>query len=495
VQIRKAVGERLAAAPAGGGATGFEILSTVFRAAASSDALSSSPSVQPSPTLTHLVILLFQCARSSSASVSGGFVEQCAKDTELLVGLVHLLGGLTTGKMDQHDTSERTRTAGRVCFLLATLCGKMPLIVRTLLARAGFSPASVVALMESKNQLLSIGASFLLSQLLTNKEAKMDSVISRPLALLQLAHGKFVEFSSSVIPVPSPPQVGKASIAPSSAGGAGSPGNTPTTPICLLEGTGLGYSFLGALDGYLQVIQSLMYYLALNQQQSQKGGGAASNSLISIDKPSVQESLSFLRSPLWATVLQRFDRLRAYKPIPSGSELTQEQREIAGELSINGWMSLLTVALDVFKYTLKASASTGEAPSSSTLDTLFLGLCTLLSPLRLGALYAWTDACGGGASGVGLVMKRVLNILYIPFTTPAPTVSDPAIPAAASSDGAMLARVQKLLFNESLVRRLLVGLDSSSACRLGDADLQYQPFIRGWSPSFAAALWRVTFIG
>lgn len=426
VQIRRVIAERIAHTDGL-----FGVISAAFCSAVSSSDL-TAPTAQPSAALSNLVILLFQCARSSTSATAGGFIDLFVRDGALLTSIMQLLTTLT-GHLDATDLSDRARTTGRVLFLLAMICSRVPSIVKTMVTRITppFEPIAVLRYMDHPNQLVSIAASYLLSQLLTNQYAQMAPQVAQPLALLQVVHAKIAQLSSTATPVTIAPPT----ILPPSA--SHSPVDDVVTPICALEGTGLMYSLLGSLDGYLQVIQAILYFLNLQ----------ANNPSMHVIEPSaVQPTISFLVARVWSLLLARLERLHSYKPIAGGALPSHTHRLIAGELSVNGWVSLLTISLDLLKYVLKSVATSTAGASATTtanFDTLFRGMCDLLSPQRIASLYAWPDGCGGGSTGVGILFKRVLSVLYLPTNV---------------GDGAMLARVLKLFFNEGLVRRLLMGL-------------------------------------
>lgn len=475
VQLRRAMGDRMvlpatssthhAATAAGSGAsTLYELLSHTFLTCVRREDL-TSPSHPPSTLLSNLITIFFQCCRSSSASTMNGLIETISKDKTLLSGIVQVLHKLLNtpntdvdddvaydGRVDSvhpsstSTTTSRSRTCGRILFLLATLCGKVPTIVKLLVGSCGFEPIHIIeTVLEHSNRLISIAGSFLASQLMTNSYAKLETLIASPLKLLQTVHGKIVLYSEMSIPT-QPLANGDGQQAASAAG------LTPlvpmrVTPICALEGTGLMYSLLGSLDGYFQLIQAILYFLTLQSSNN--------TNVHLISSHSLPQVLEFLMNSIWELVCQRLERLKRYKPIINPTDATDLHRTIAGEMSINGWMAFLAIALDLLKYNLKHAAASSSSSSSSSpsslpvgFDTLLKGMCDLVSPQRISNLYSWPDGCGGGSSGVGLLLKRTLNVLYIPFTSS----------SSSPSSSIMLSRVQKLLFNETLIRRLLVGL-------------------------------------
>ena len=451
VQVRRNLGERLVAThlndktanASGAPSTVFDLLVSTFCSlvSQSSDELSSSSAVQPSQVLVDLVALFFQCARSSSASVSGGLIDSIARNIEFLRSVEQLLRSLlhSPQPMSAADDSHRARTCGRLLFLLATLCGKLPSIVKTLLMYTNFDPPTVVMkVVDNENRLISIAGSFLASQLLTNANARMDSIVSSPMKLLQVVYSKLIQCTEAGIPINAMPNTIQPSSSPSSS--PSPPPHHAVTPIIALEGTGLMYSLLGSLDGYFQILQAILYFITLQMNNA---------TVQLIPSSTIQTILHFMTTKLWSDVLiRRLDRLKSFKPLNNPAEVTELHRIIAGELSVNGWMAFMAIMLDLVKYILKGTPSSNEPATAPVpnFDILFRGLCALLSTQRLANLFAWPDSCGGGASGVGLLLRRVLNVLYIPFTSNSPMAVE------------ILPRTQKLFFNEALVRRLLVGL-------------------------------------
>jgi len=473
--LRRIVAEKLAAASATGAQsnTAFDVLARRTRSSIQRHLYQQrqqhhhQPPPHVDPFLSDCTQLFFQCARSTppshptavSASAppnsnnhahpsnAANFIQRLTNDTELLASFVSALrhfSASATGHAHQANTgnaaSQTSICAGRLLLLFATLCGKHPSSVSVLLSpRCTLDPPFVLSLLQPAVDLYRhTAASFLLTQLISNNHARahaqIERIIHAPLTLLQTI-GDLL------------------------------PQARQTNVMIELEGSGLGYPLLGTCDGHVQLLQSLLYILHLHSAPSTgngNGGGGArdggrpgSINLPMSDRLAIE---SFLSQHIWPLMLAFFNDLQPTK-----------ESAVASHLSVTGWMSALAAMLDMLKANLwacaAASSSTSDAAPPNNLlaqDEWIKGLCDLLSPSRIAALYGWPEACGGGSAGIGVLLRRVLNLLYLPFTastaSPAPSSSPSSAASSSFISPSLLAHIQKLLFNEGLVRRLVVAV-------------------------------------
>ena len=172
-----------------------------------------------------------------------------------------------------------------------------------------------------------------------------------------------------------------------------------------LEGSCMGYPVAAALDGYLSLIYALL-----------SAGGA----------PFVDVMLKY---GIWEVLCTRLEQL------PNSTDI-----------SIAGVMTLLTISTEVLKVLVKppSNSSAKEATYSPLSESLMNGLMGLLAQSRLRALSDWPAVYGGGITAVGSLLKKVIAVLYVPFTQPI--------------DGHVLARIQKMIYNQMTVRHLIVAM-------------------------------------
>ena len=437
LQLRRQMAESVCQPPEGSASrtSAFDLLSQATRAACKADSAALSNRGDPSPLLSNLVIMLFQCTRScvapsaaaaaalsaaassapSTPAPSTTLLDALSKDVGLISALLSTLSLCASG-LSPGEVSARARLAGRLLLFFASLCGKTPAVVKMLVQSCAFDCSTVLAMLSSPATMVALPASFLLSQLLTNPYAKLESAVSHPLPLL--------ESIARLLQLP-----------------AMSPSH-PTPLLVELEGSGVGYSIFGSHDGLLQLLQALLYFHALQAaKQPQKA---------LIGPEALKQSERFLTTTIWNMIMARLEKLEAHAAAAGSSVGTDVHA--SAELSVLGWMSLLSIVLELLKMTAHSSSSGSSVSLLS--DSLFRGMCALLSASRVAALYAWPEACGGGSVGVGLLLKRALSILYVPFTA-ASASSRALTPAQLDSQEQQLARAQKVLFNCGFVRRLL----------------------------------------
>jgi hypothetical protein len=455
----------------------FELISRATLPACRETGAALAKRGEPPAALSSLVIVLCQTTRAcvatpapSTASTAanpagspiaggssspvnavpvGGLLDCLARDLPLLTSLWSSLQACAAGLLDDGaaegatSVSARARLTGRLLLFFASLCGKHPGAVRLLVQQGGLD-LSVVATWIRPNAapMLALPAAFLLAQLLTNPHARLEALLANPLPLLHsVAH-----WLSAPASVPS---------FTSSTGLSGSTVTAAMAPTLLveLEGSGVGYSLLGSHDGLLQLLQAVLYLhavqaSALSPSSSSTSAGSSSTSSAPslISREALPASEDMLTGRIWQLLLQRLERLDQ----PAASNVATVTSSSAGELSVLGWMSFLSLMLDLLKLHARVTASRAAAGGrsaegvSDTLltDSLFRGVCALLSAPRVAALFAWPEACGGGPVGVWLLLKRALALLYVPFTF-------------RSVREELLARAQKCLFNLGFVRRLL----------------------------------------
>ncbi len=96
-------------------------------------------------------------------------------------------------------------------------------------------------------------------------------------------------------------------------------------------------------------------------------------------------------------------------------------------------------------------------------DSILTALIGLLSESRLKSLTDWLPTYGGSASGVGSVVRRIISILSIPFTY-----------RGGGVDATLLARIQKLIYNQMCVRHLITGVGKGYVSGVSDIEVVFQ---------------------
>jgi len=188
-----------------------------------------------------------------------------------------------------------------------------------------------------------------------------------------------------------------------------------------IEGTGFGFPITGSADGVCRLLHGVVVKLERD------------NTVIN----------SLVESGIWTLFKKKIESLH-----------------FTNDLSFSGLTAVLHVVLQALCKRGSGEAAhgsrggtprTGSRRTSSDAvgqvgvallsDELLVGLVSLCRDTRLKDLASWPAQYGGGSAVVGALVKQVVSILYVPFTQ--------------DIESQLLARVQKMIYNQMVVRHLV----------------------------------------